>query len=180
MQCTSTIVHDHMPFKPSVISWFWVILWKFVSWGNFWQIPIKSFSLWFLSPDSPMMYLVRQQGPNTENIGLISNSELLHAVTKLSLWCYWWWDCFYHHKDMCKAHWSQGILTGTVKAKMTSLEMGASKTLLKLSLCVICWKLELLQTRWQSRGNTSFSKSSSKFISVSCNDNNNNLSVYPG
>lgn len=36
-----------------------------------------------------MMYLVRQQDPNTENVGLISNSELLlHAVTKLSLWCF--------------------------------------------------------------------------------------------
>lgn len=35
------------------------------------------------------MYLVRQQGPNTENMGLISNSELLLlAVTKLSLWCF--------------------------------------------------------------------------------------------
>lgn len=81
---------------------------------------------------------------------------------------------------MCKAHWSQGTLTGTVKAKMTSLETGASKTLLRLSSCVICWKLELLQTRWQSRGNTSFSKSSSKFISISCNNNNNNLAVYSG
>lgn len=36
-----------------------------------------------------MMYLVRQQDPNTEKVGLISYSELLlHAVTKLSLWCF--------------------------------------------------------------------------------------------
>lgn len=36
-----------------------------------------------------MMYLVRQQDPNIENVGLISNGELLlQAVTKLSLWCF--------------------------------------------------------------------------------------------
>lgn len=34
-----------------------------------------------------MMYLVLQQDPNIENVGLISKGELLlHAVTRLPLW----------------------------------------------------------------------------------------------
>lgn len=36
-----------------------------------------------------MLYLVLQQDPNIENVGLISKGELLpHAVTKLSPWCF--------------------------------------------------------------------------------------------
>lgn len=50
---------------------------------------ILFFAFFFFSfpPDSPMMYLVLQQDPNIENVGLISKGKLLlHAVTRLSLW----------------------------------------------------------------------------------------------
>lgn len=55
------------------------------------QVPIEYFSLQFPppTPDSPMMYLVLQQDPKIANVSSISKGELLlHAVTKLSLWCF--------------------------------------------------------------------------------------------
>lgn len=75
MQRASTVVQEHMPFKPPVICRFWVILWKILMLGDFLanSNEILFFVVFFFfSPDSPMMYLVLQQDPNIENVGLIS------------------------------------------------------------------------------------------------------------
>lgn len=52
------------------------------------QISIKYFNMCFFSPpDSPITCLVLQQDPNIENVGLISEGELLHTATMLFYWC---------------------------------------------------------------------------------------------
>lgn len=38
-------------------------------------------------PDSPITWLVLQQDPNIENVGLISEGELLHTATMVFYWC---------------------------------------------------------------------------------------------